>query len=130
MQRDLKDKAGEKKQPQSDFLLPPRPFGLFFYFRYFILIPALQLPFTFPRASFFFLVTHDAFYRSIPVVSSLRTLHSDAYAVNKKRCVLLQLPKICSSIDETMHTNSHPQKQNSWFCQCATSLLCIIKDDN
>ena len=95
MQRDLEDKAGEKKQPQSDFLLQPRPFGLFFYFRYFILIPALQLPFTFPpRASFFFRVTHDAFYRSIPVVSLLCKLHSDAYAANKKRCLLLQLPKI------------------------------------
>jgi len=60
-----------------------------------------------PRASFFFLVTHDAFYRSIPVVSLLCKLHSDAYAANKKRCVLLQ---ICSSTDETLHKDSQPQK--------------------
>jgi len=72
--------------------------------------PPFNYPSLSPRASFFFHVTHDAFYRSIPVVSLLCKLHSDAYAANKTRCALLQLPKIWSSSDETMHTNSLTQK--------------------
>jgi len=102
-----KIKRGKRNNPNLIFLLPPRPFGLFFYFRYFILLPPSNYPSLSPRASFFFLVTHDAFYRSIPVVSLLCKLHSDAYAANKKRCVLLQ---IWSSTDETMHKDSQPQK--------------------
>jgi hypothetical protein len=80
-----KIKRGKRNNPNLIFYFHPVLFVCSFTSVISSSYPPSNYPSLSPRVSFFFRVTHDAFYRSIPVVSLLCKLHTVMHMLRIRR---------------------------------------------